>query len=57
MDVDRRMNCYSCGSFGHLGWNCKSWKIVGQGKRMEYGDNLNIEQNNLNGKESLIVLD
>jgi len=57
VDVDRRRNFYSCGSFGYLGQNCRSWKIIGQGRRMEYGDNLNMGQNNLNEKESLIVLD
>ena len=30
---------------------------MGQGKRMEYKDNWNNRQNNLNGEEDLIVLD
>ena len=57
MNVDKRRNCYSCGSFGYLGQNCRSWKIIGQRRRIEYGDNLNMGQNNLNGEKSLIVLD
>jgi len=57
VNVDRGRNCYSCGSFGHLGQNCRSWEIIGQRRRMEYGNNLNMEQNNLNRKESLIVFD
>jgi len=23
IDVDRERNCYSCGGFGYLAWNCK----------------------------------
>jgi len=23
MDVDRGRNCYSCGGFGYLAWNCR----------------------------------
>jgi len=57
MNVDGRRNCYSCKSFGYLGQNCKSWKIISLRRRIEYGDNLNMGQNNLNGEKSLIVLD
>ena len=34
IDVDKERNCYSCGEFGHLVWNCKNCEIVGQGKRI-----------------------
>jgi len=49
-------NYCSCGGFGHLAWNCRR-QTMGQGKRMEYKDNWNNRQNNLNGEEDLIVLD
>ena len=56
MKVDKRRNCYSCGGFGHLVQNCRNQRIIGQGRRIEYGDNMNGNQN-LNGEENLIVLD
>ena len=56
MDVDRERNRYSCRGFGHLAQNCRSQRIMGQERRIEYQDNLNNGQNNLNGEESLIVL-
>jgi len=55
MEVDRRRNCYSCGEFGYLACNCRNWKIVSQGRRIEYRKNLNIT-NNLKEKENLVVL-
>ena len=55
IDMDRRRNCYSCGGFGHLVWNCRR-QIMGQGRRVEYENNRNNE-NNLNGERDLIVLD
>jgi len=56
MNIDKRRNCYSCGGFGHLVQNCRNQRIIGQGRRIEYGDNMNGNQN-LNGEENLIVLD
>ena len=56
MDVDKGRNCYSCGGFGYLVWNCRRQRIMGQGSRVEYEDNHNNRQNNLNGEEDLIVL-
>jgi len=56
MDVNRKRNCYSCGGFGHLVWNCRNQKIIGQEKRMEYRDNVN-NVSNLKKKENLVVLD
>jgi len=55
MDVDRRRNYYSCEGFGHLAWNCKR-QIMGQGRKMEYEDNCNNGQSNLNREKDLIVL-
>jgi len=55
IDVDRRRNCYSCGGFGHLAWNYRR-QIIGQERRIEYENNQNNEQSNLNGKGDLIVL-
>jgi len=55
MDVDRRRNCYNCRGFGHIARNCRNWSIVGQRKRIEYGDNFN-HKNNLKEEESLVVL-
>ena len=56
MDVDRERNCYSCRRFGNLVKNYRNQEIIGQGKRIEYGNNVNT-LNNLKEKESLIVLD
>jgi len=55
IDVDRKRNCYSCGGFGHLVWNCRNQKIISQEKRMEYRDNVN-NVSNLKKKENLVVL-
>ena len=55
MDVDRGRNCYSCGEFGHLIQNYRR-QIMGQGRRMEYEDNCNNGQSNLNREKDLIVL-
>jgi len=53
--VNRGRNCYSCGGFGHITRNCRNQEIVGQGRRIEYRDNNNL--NNLKEKENLVVLD
>ena len=55
MEVDRERCYYSCGGFGHLTWNCKRW-IMGQRRRVEYEDEKNYGQNNLNKERDLIVL-
>ena len=55
MDVDRRenQNCYNYGGFRHLARNCKNkGERVGQGRRLEYGENR--PNNNLNGNKGLI---
>ena len=56
IDVDREINCYSCGGFGHLARNCKNQSIVNQERRIEYKDNIN-NVNNLKEEETLVVLD
>ena len=56
MEVDRERNCYSCGEFGHLVWNCRNQKRIGQERKIEYRDNRN-NSNNLKEKENLVVLD
>ena len=55
IEVDRRRNCYSCGSFGHLARNYKNRGKIGQEKKIEHRDNSNNRQRNLNGEENLIV--
>ena len=45
------------GRFGHLVRNCRNQRIVQRKRRLEYENNINNGQNNLNGKESLVVLD
>ena len=45
IDVDRERNCYSCGEFGHLVWNCRNCEIVGQGRNIEYRSNWNSSNN------------
>jgi len=56
IDVDKERNCYNCGEFGHVIKNCRNQSIIGQERRIEYGNNLNI-RDNLKEKESLVVLD
>jgi len=53
--MNRGRNCYSCGGFGHLVWNCRNQGIVGQGRRIEYRNNLN-DVDNLKKEKSLVVL-
>ena len=66
MDVNKRenQNCYNCGEFIHLARNCRNRGTenrIGDGKRLEYGQRLIIEENNgqrnLNEKRDLVVLD
>ena len=45
MNVNRRRNYYNYEGFGYLVRHCKSWKIVRQERRIEYGDNLNSVYN------------
>ena len=54
MDVNRGRNCYSRREFGHVTQNCRNWRMVGQGQRLEYGGN--GQSSNLNRDENLIVL-
>jgi len=53
MDVDSERNCYSCGIFGHIVRNSRNQSLVGQGRRIEYKDNLN----NFKEEKSLVVFD
>ena len=39
MEVDYGRNYYNCGGFGHLARNYRNWRIIGQGRKLEYGDN------------------
>ena len=56
MEVDRgNRNCYSCRGFGYLAQNCRR-QIIGQERRVEYKDNWNNRQNNLNRNGDLIIL-
>ena len=69
MEIDYgNRNCYNCGDFGHMVKYCRNWKIenkIGKGRKLEYEENRNNEQqrivekgnrNNLNGDRDLIVL-
>jgi len=68
MNMDRNnRNCYNCERFGHLARNCRNSGMrnrIGEDRRLEYGNKNNRqrrseegnEQNNLNGKQDLILL-
>jgi len=36
MEIDRRRNCYSCGSFRYLASNYRNRRRIGQGRILEY---------------------
>jgi len=57
MNVYCGRNCYSCGGFGHLARICRNREIIERGRRLGYENENNGQNNNLNGEESLIVLD
>ena len=57
IEIDQGKNCYSCRGFRHLVRNCRNRDRIGQERRIEYGNNLNNRQRNLNGEKNLIVLD
>jgi len=45
INIEREKNCYNCGGFGYITRHCRSWEIVGQKGRIEYGDNCNHRDN------------
>ena len=53
INMDWERNCYSYGGFGHLARNYRNKRIVKWERRLDYENN---KQSNLNGEESLIVL-
>ena len=64
MDIDRseNRNYYNYRRFGYLARNCRNRRIrnrIEKGKRLEYRQKLIMkeEQENLNKKEDLVVLD
>jgi len=69
MDVNRNnRNCYNCRGFRHLAKNYRNRGMgnkIGENRRLEYGNENNGQrrsegknrQNNLNGKQDLILLD
>jgi len=56
VDYNKNCFCYSCRGFGHLARNCKNKKIIVQGRKLKYGDNLNNINSNLDKEKSLVVL-
>ena len=50
MNVNRGRNCYSRGGFDYLAQNCRK-QIMDQERRMEYEDNCNNRQSNINRGE------
>ena len=55
IDVDcGNKNCYSCREFSHLARNYRNRKNrTGEGRRMEYGQKLMIEEGNEQGNSNL----
>ena len=49
MNMNKERNCYSCREYEHIARNYRNWKIIGQERKLEYKDNMNIG-NNLNRK-------
>ena len=45
INVNRRRNYYNCERFGYIARYYRSWRIVEQERRIEYGDNHNILNN------------
>jgi len=50
MEVDYGRNCYSCEGFGHLARNYRNRGRIEQERRVEYRNNQNTGQWNLNGR-------
>ena len=60
MDRRENRNCYACGGFEHMAKQYRNRRIenrIEKGRRLEYGENVNNGQSNLNGKGDLIVFD
>ena len=63
MEIDRGRNCYACGSFGHMAYNCRNRGMrrrVVENRRVKYGKG-RIEEitnfgNNLKEGENLELL-
>ena len=55
MEVDQGRNYYNCKGFGHIAKYCRDWEFVGKKRRVEYGDNCNID--NLKEEKNIVVLD
>lgn len=55
MDIDCKRICYNCREFEHLARNYRNSRIVGQERKLEYGNNMDNRNSNLNGKESQVV--
>ena len=34
--VDQGRNCYACGGFEHVARNCRNWRRIAKGRRMEF---------------------
>ena len=63
IEVDKGMNCYTCGGFGHMACHCRKWGRgrAMEGRRVEYGGGRfegNIKQiGHLKEVENLEALD
>jgi len=54
--MDQKRNCYACGGFKHMAHNCRNWRRVAEGRRMEF-ERTYKHLNNLKEEANLKSLD
>ena len=53
MDIDRERRCFNYRSFEHMAHYYRNWGIVGEERRIEFGNNINIDNLKEKGDKNL----
>ena len=43
IDIDREKMCFNCRIFRHISCCCRNQKNIGEGRRIEFGNNVNTD--------------